>query len=151
MLLLTLAFYAFPVSSLAAIVTNVSTVAELVDALNYINYLSPNRENTIRLEPGVYDVSECEMRYETVENKKPLILENAHLALNYVTLTGVDDDRRKTVIYGGGEAKKRGVIIGRYSTVKNLTISNGWAEAKGGRILRILQCYAWFIDERDCF
>jgi hypothetical protein len=91
------------------------------------------------------------MRYETVENKKPLILENAHLALNYVTLTGVDDDRRKTVIYGGGEAKKRGVIIGRYSTVKNLTISNGWAEAKGGRILRILQCYAWFIDERGCF
>ena len=65
-----IALVAMPFSSLAAITTNVSNVAELVDALSYINSLSPNRENTIRLSPGVYDVSECEMRYETVENNK---------------------------------------------------------------------------------
>lgn len=129
---LAIALVAMPFSSLAAITTNVSNVAELVDALSYINSLSPNRENTIRLSPGVYDVSECEMRYETVENNKTLVLEDTHLALNYVTLTGVDDDRRKTVIYGGGESKKRRIMLGRNSTVKNLTISNGWAEAKNG-------------------
>ena len=56
-------------SSHAAIETNVSTVAELVGALNYINSLSSkNRNNTIKLAEGFYDVSECARTCDDSDN-----------------------------------------------------------------------------------
>ena len=121
-------------SSHAAIETNVSTVAELVGALNYINSLSSkNRSNTIKLAEGFYDVSECAMTCDYSDNGTGSQEDkNTHLTMNYVTIVGATDNPRDTVIYGGGEAKGRGVICGRFSTIRNLTVSNGWTSASGG-------------------
>ena len=124
----------FSASSPAAIETNVSTVAELVGALEYINSLSSkDRNNTIKLAAGNYDVSECAMTCIYTDNGSGTPTDkNTHLAMNYVTIVGATENPRDTVIYGGGEAKSRGVICGRYSTVRDLTISNGWAGTASG-------------------
>ena len=124
----------FAASSFAAIETNVSTVAELVGALDYINSLSSkSRDNTIKLAPGNYDVSECAMTSDFSDNGTGgQIDKNTHLAMNYVTIVGATGNPRDTVIYGGGAAKSRGVICGRFSTVRDLTISNGWAASASG-------------------
>jgi len=124
----------FATSSFAAIETNVSTVAELVGALNYINSLgSKNRANTIKLAPGNYDVSECAMTSDYSDDGTGSQTDKkTHLAMNYVTIVGATVNPRDTVIYGGGEAKSRGVLCGRYSTVRDLTISNGWASSASG-------------------
>ena len=129
-----IALSVFAASSFAAIETNVSTVAELVGALDYINSLSSkDRNNTIRLAAGSYDVSECAMTSDYSDNGAgSQIDKKTHLAMNYVTIVGATDNPRNTVIYGGGEAKSRGVICGRYSTVRDLTISNGWAASASG-------------------
>ena len=125
-----MAFGAFPVSSLAAIVTNVSTTAELVEVLSYLNSTSSSRENTIILAKGEYDVSEIAMaaKYGTVDfsDKK------AHLTLNYVTLLGATENPRDTVIFGGGEETGLRVICGYNSAIRNLTVSNGWINAASG-------------------
>ena len=128
------ALCALAASASAAIETNVSTTAELVGALNYINSLSSkNRNNTIKLAKGNYDVSECTMTCSYSDNGTgDQIDKNTHLAMNYVTIVGATENPRDTVIYGGGDAKSRGVICGRFSTVRNLTISNGWTSANGG-------------------
>ena len=133
-LMCAIALSMFAASSFAAIETNVSTVAELVGALNYINSLSSkNRDNTIKLAKGNYDVSECAMTCDYSDNGAGSHVDkNTHLAMNYVTIVGATRNPRDTVIYGGGAAKSRGVICGRFSTVRDLTISNGWAASASG-------------------
>lgn len=130
MALLVIAISAFPSDLSAAVVTNVSNVAELVGALEYCNTLGSSIEKTVILAKGEYDVSECAMtcKYGTSD----LVDKNTHLALHRITLVGESDNPRDTVIYGGGEVKKRGVICGSYSTVRNITISNGWSTTSGG-------------------
>lgn len=117
-------------SGLSAIVTNVSTTAELVDVLSYLNSTSTNRENTIVLAKGEYDVSEIAMtnKYDTGDFRG----KSCHLALNCVTLLGETVNPRDTVIFGGGEETRLRVICGRNSAIRNLTVSNGWINAAPG-------------------
>jgi hypothetical protein len=127
---LAIALVAMPFSSLAAITTNVSNVAELVDALSFLNSISSSRDNAIILAAGEYDVSEIALtnKYGTVDFSD----KNAHLTLNCVTLLGATENPRDTVIFGGGEETGLRVICGYNSTIRNLTVSNGWINAAPG-------------------
>ena len=127
---LAIAIGVLPSALSAAVVTNVSSVAELVDVLSYLNLTSTNRENTIILAKGEYDVSEIAMtnRY----GKGDFRGKSSHLALNCITLLGETVNPRDTVIFGGGEETGLRVICGRNSAIRNLTVSNGWINAAPG-------------------
>ena len=104
----------------------VSTAAELYEALLALNSGS-DTGNVIYLEPGSYDVSDYAMKKW---NRTAVSSETvSHIALGNVTIRGLSDDPRDTVIYCNGTNR---VIHSQASHIECLTVSNGWINTTSG-------------------
>ena len=100
----------------------VSSVAGLVAALDE---LKDDAANTVILQPGSYDVSECAMMCNDADKAKYL-WPTSHVAVSRLTLKGGGNSPDETVIYGD---RSQRVVYMWQGRLENLTISNGCTRA----------------------
>ena len=110
-------------------VTNAQGLVEALEALNS----GSASGNTIYLEPGNYDVSPYNMANWGSSGKTSTFAK--HIALANVTVSGMTDNPRDTVIYGNGTD---GIAHCYAAGFRHLTISNGCdstaTEDRGGGV-----------------
>lgn len=126
-----------PVASGAAFVRTIEApdgvgdVIALTNALTELAACSDMENSRIWLKPGVYDLSGIYMT------------SSHHLSSpggKGGILAGTGEDPSQTVLLGGGESEKHGVLTGcgggnwGYYTISNLTVTGGWCAGSGGGI-----------------
>ena len=111
-----------------ALATDPVTVDNVTDLTNQLDRLNRTRDSssTVILKKGFYDVSGCAMEWDNETAFQPSL---SHLALSHVTLRGETDNPRDTVIYGNHTQR---ILHMNASTLANLTVSNGYADARSG-------------------
>lgn len=112
-------------------VFDVRTVDELTNAC----WQATANANTIRIHPGVYDLTGMPMTPATRDADGAVTTSGTVLSFSSFggALVGLGERPGDTVIRGGGEADScRLLSLGKTCVVSNLTLTGGWVSGDGG-------------------